>query len=76
MAATDPTTSSRRDLATVLGAEPPAAFDDLTDDEVDRLVAVIVDARRRHHEEIDRAEGDVVRHVPLPLRGAVKRLMG
>lgn len=60
----------------MLGAEPPAAIDELSDDEVARLVAAIEEAGRRHQADIARAEEDVVRHVPLPLRPAVRRLMG
>lgn len=66
----------RSDLADLLGAEPPAGLAALTDEEIDRLAAAIVEASRLHHEQVDRAEGDVVRYVPLPLRGAVKRLLG
>jgi len=64
------------ELADVLGAEPPAAVGELSDDELDHLIRAIRDAQERHHREVARAEADVVRHVPLPLRGAVRRLLG
>lgn len=75
MAPSDRPITPRSELAALLGNEVPTALDELTDSEVGLLVAAIVDARRRHHEEVERAEAEVIGQVPLPLRGAVKRLM-
>lgn len=68
-------TERTEQLAELLGGQPPPALDALTDDELERLVAAIDGARRRHQDEVERAGADVVRHVPLPLRGAVRRLI-
>ncbi len=76
MPADDDSDTPRSQLTRVLGAEPPAAIDELSGDEVARLVKAITDAQRHHHDEVARAEADLVRHVPLPLRGTVRRMLG
>jgi hypothetical protein len=63
-------------LGTVLGADPPAEFDALSEADREALADLVEKAARERSELIDRAIDDSLRHIPGLLRGTVKRALG
>jgi hypothetical protein len=62
-------------LRELLGAEPPGAL--LALDAVTRdLAGVIADARRHQARSLAEAFEATLKHVPFPVRGVVKRVLG
>jgi hypothetical protein len=63
-------------LRELLGAEPPGAV--LALDAVTRadLAEVIADARRHQARSLAEAFEATLKHVPFPVRGVVKRVLG
>lgn len=63
-------------LGRLLGVDPPASI--LALDEVTRadLVGVIESARARQARELAAAYESSLKHVPLPIRGIVKKVLG
>ncbi|HTO01580.1 MAG TPA: hypothetical protein VL068_12985 [Microthrixaceae bacterium] len=66
---------AHQQLSRVLKADLPAGIDTLDEDDVARLVLLVEDALDTQQADIKRAEKDLLVQVPLPFRGAVKRLL-
>jgi hypothetical protein len=64
------------DLATALGARPPAEFDMLSGADQAALAALVDKAANDRDQLINRAVDDSLRHIPPLLRGTVKRALG
>lgn len=63
------------ELTRVLGAPPPPAFKRLPAKDRRLLAGQIQTALDRQVEAVNCAEDNIVRHLPRPLRGAVRRLL-
>lgn len=63
-------------LTQVLGARPHAGLAVLAPEDRDRLAATIEDARDKQVAAIARAEEDALAHIPWPLRGMARKLIG
>lgn len=63
------------ELTGVLGSRPPVALDDLSAKERKLLAGYIQDALDRHEKIIDEAEENVLRFLPRPVRGPVRKLL-
>lgn len=63
------------DLKRVLGVPPPPAFKRLAAKDRKLLAAQIEAALDKQIDAINRAEENVLQHLPRPLRGAVRRLL-
>jgi hypothetical protein len=68
-------TESDRRLRDFLGAELPEGISALPDADRDALTAVILDARARQARGLQEALGAALKHVPLPLRGIVRKVL-
>ena len=68
-------TESDRRLRDFLGAEVPEGISALPDAARDALTAVILDARARQARGLQEALGAALKHVPLPLRGIVRKVL-
>ena len=68
-------TESDQRLRDFLGAELPEGISALPDAERDALTAVILDARTRQARGLQEALGTALKHVPLPLRGIVRKVL-
>ena len=64
------------DLAAVLGARPPEEFAQLSADETAHLAAALQSAITHRSELIDTSIQESLKHLPRPVRGAVKRVLG
>jgi hypothetical protein len=64
-----------RELAEVLGADPPAAVAALPEADRQALVAVIDAARARQSADLAESFTRTLRHIPFPLRGVVKKVL-
>jgi hypothetical protein len=62
-------------LHQLLGAEPPASIRELDEATRADLADVIADARRRQAASLQEAFEATLKHVPLPFRGVVKRVV-
>ncbi len=62
-------------LSRLLRSELPEAIRGLDQDDAARLVVLIETSIDDQAAEIRRAERDLLTQIPLPLRGAVKRLL-
>lgn len=65
-----------RDLRTLLGADPPASVLALDDATRADLAAVIAQARKRQAMGLKDAYAATLKHVPFPVRGIVKKVLG
>lgn len=65
-----------RDLRTLLGADPPASVLALDDATRADLAAVIAQARNRQAMGLKDAYAATLKHVPFPVRGIVKKVLG
>jgi hypothetical protein len=63
-------------LAAAIGARPPDAFAALSAGDAAALAATVEQATAEREALIDRAIEDSLRHLPAPLRGPVKRVLG
>ena len=68
-------TESDRRLRDFLGAELPEGISALPEAARDALAAVILDARARQARGLQEALGAALKHVPLPLRGIVRKVL-
>lgn len=69
--------SNKKDeLARVLGTRPPAGLRALSAADRAHLAAAIESARERQLAAVAEAAEQIVHHVPRPLRGTVRRLLG
>jgi hypothetical protein len=64
------------DLATVLGAAPPAQFAELTAEEQADLAEAVQTAMDNRSQLIDRSIEESLKHLPGMLRGTVRRALG
>lgn len=64
------------DLAEVVGSPPPAEFNDLKAEELNRLGELISESRDLHEASISAAEDGVIKLAPRPLRGTVRKMLG
>lgn len=62
-------------LAAALDRAPPAGLEALEADELARLAALLADAKRRQKAQVDAALTESLSHVPLLLRGAVRKIL-
>ena len=63
-------------LRALLDADPPASVLDLDAATRTDLVEIITAARRRQARDLAAAYQATLKHVPLPLRGIVKKIVG
>jgi hypothetical protein len=63
-------------LRTLLGGDPPASVLALDDAVRADLAAVISDARKRQARDLKTAYEATLAHVPFPVRGIVKKVLG
>ena len=63
-------------LRALLGADPPASVLVLDAATRGELAAIITEARRRQARDLAAAYEATLKHVPLPLRGIVKKIVG
>lgn len=63
------------ELSRVLGTAPPPAFKRLAASDRKMLAGQIETALQRQIDAIDRAEENIVQHLPRPLRGPVRALL-
>jgi hypothetical protein len=63
-------------LRALLGADPPQSVLALDDGARDDLAAVISEALRRQARDLQAAYDASMRHVPFPVRGIVKKVLG
>ncbi|WP_028080654.1 hypothetical protein [Solimonas soli] len=59
-----------------LGAPAPDALTQLDDGTLEHLAAALQRARHRQRAQMSAATESALRHVPLLLRGAVKKVLG
>ncbi|WP_439638317.1 hypothetical protein [Nevskia sp.] len=67
--------SSLSALQTALDRAPPAGLEALEADELARLATLLADAKRRQKAQVDAALTESLSHVPLLLRGAVRKIL-
>lgn len=67
--------SALEQLSELLGAELPAGLHGLSEAEAAKLHKLIVAAIEAQHDEVARAEKDLIRTIPAPFRGPVKRIL-
>jgi hypothetical protein len=65
-----------RDLRTLLGADPPASVQALDEATRADLASVIAQARKRQVMDLKAAYTATLKHVPFPVRGIVKKVLG
>lgn len=63
------------DLHELLGADPPPGVRGLAAAERGRLAELLRDSRRRQAATLEDAFAATVKHVPLPVRGIVKKVL-
>ncbi len=63
------------ELAEELGAPPPAEFEQLSDDDVRRLTALLAGAREHQSRALVEAIDQGLEFIPRLARGAVKRAL-
>ena len=65
----------RERLRTLLGVEPPAGVLALQDADLDALADVLAESRRAQARSLHQAFDSTLKHVPLPVRAIVKRVL-
>lgn len=65
-----------KDLAEVLGTDPPKEFNDLSAENLERLAHLLRESVDLHEASIHAAEEEVVKMAPRPLRGTVRKILG
>lgn len=68
-------TEADQQLQTLLGADPPSSVLALPADVRADLAEVIGEARRRQAESLQEAFAAVLKQVPFPVRGIVKKVL-
>lgn len=68
-------TDSDQRLREFLGAEPPAGIAALPIADREALTEIVLDARARQAAGLAQALADALRHVPLPARGIVRKVL-
>jgi hypothetical protein len=64
------------DLRALLGADPPASVQALDAATRAELASVIAQARRRQAMDLKAAYTATLKHVPFPVRGIVRKVLG
>jgi len=64
------------ELARVLRQKPPAALKVLSAADRSRLAQTIEQAQQQQIEAISEATDKALRHIPRPMRGAIRRIFG
>lgn len=65
-----------KDLAEVLGTNPPKEFNDLSAENLTRLTELLRESIDLHEASIAAAEEEVANMAPRPLRGTVRKILG
>lgn len=73
---TDARSTSLAALQAALDRAPPAGVEALDAEELARLAQLLTEAKRRQKREVDSALADSLGHVPLLLRGPVRKILG
>jgi len=73
---TDARSTSLAALQAALDRAPPAGVEALDAEELARLAQLLTEAKRRQKREVDAALADSLGHVPLLLRGPVRKILG
>ena len=68
-------TDSDRRLREFLGGEPPDGISSLPDPARDALIEIVLGARKRQAQSLQAALAAALKHIPLPLRGIVKKVL-
>lgn len=63
-------------LAVELRAQPPAELSSLSDSDASHLAHALKKARETQSAELDQSITEALKHIPWPLRGAVKKVVG
>lgn len=62
-------------LAAALERAPPDGLDTLAPDEIGSLATLLTEAKRRQKAQVDAALTDSLGHLPLLLRGPVRKIL-
>lgn len=63
-------------LARELGGDPPEAFNLLSSQAHQALIAALRAARSRQRNQLDQALTQALQHVPVLMRGPVRKILG
>lgn len=63
-------------LARELGGDPPESFNVLPSEAQQALIAALRAARTRQRNQLDQALTQALEHVPLLMRGPVRKILG
>lgn len=66
---------SSRHLADLLGHQLPASFSKLSSDDLATLSAAVGQLRHKRQQHMQDATEEALRHVPVLLRGAVRKIL-
>lgn len=72
---TDPRSTSLAALQAALDRAPPAGLDVLSAEELERLAKLLTDAKWRQKAQVDSALSESLGHIPLLLRGPVRKIL-
>ncbi len=75
MAKADTRAASLDALQAALDRAPPAGLDELDPKRLAQLATLLGDAKRRQKTQVDAALTESLSHVPLLLRGAVRKIL-
>ncbi len=62
-------------LREVLGAEPPLAVRELSDEAQAELAALVTAARAKQAADLEQSFAGVLKHVPFPVRPIVRKML-
>ena len=62
-------------LQAALDRAPPAGLEALTADELERLAKLLTEAKQRQKAQVDTALTESLGHIPLLLRGPVRKIL-
>lgn len=71
----DARTAALDELEAALERQPPAGLDALDARELGKLARLLSDAKRTQKSQVDAALTESLSHVPLLLRGAVRKIL-
>lgn len=75
MAKADDSRASLAALQTALDRAPPDGLDGLDADQLAELAKLLTEAKRKQKADVDAALTESLSHVPLLLRGAVRKIL-
>jgi len=75
VAKTETREASLTELRMALDRAPPEGLDALEPTELARLALLLTEAKRRQKSQVDAALTESLSHVPLLLRGAVRKIL-